>query len=299
MPDVTLTDVTLREHGQNVPAEGLDTFTPRARADLAHALRDAGFTRLEVMSCVDPRVAPAMARHTLEELLDLMGPMEGVEIVTLVPNVRGYEVFGELGLARLGHTVGVFHSAMDEHNVANLGRTVAQTVQQLDEIGWRAESDGVRLCSYVSAAFGYDDGTRIVTVDDDTLADHVRHLFDIGSVQVTLSDLQGLADGDETARVWDQLLNLDGGRFADRLGYHPHHAIPARSIDLVEAAYRAGVRRFDASLGAAGGCVTGAPGNAPTEDLVTRFDELGVDCGVEGKGTLTPLRLFLQKGVKV
>jgi hydroxymethylglutaryl-CoA lyase len=281
MPAVTLTDVTLREHGQNVPADGLDTFTPHARADLAHALGDAGFRRLEVMSCVNPRVAPAMARDQLEELLELLGPMDGVEIVTLIPNIHGYEVFAEMGLITAGHTVGVFHSAMDEHNVANLGKTVAQTVVVLDEIGRRANEEGVRLSSYVSAAFGFAHGGRVVEVAHDTLADQVRHLFDIGSVQVTLSDLQGLANDDETSRVWDRVLNLDGGAFADRLGYHPHHGVPARAVDRVVAAYRAGVRRFDSSLGAAGGCVTGAPGNAPTEGVVERFAEMGVDCGVE------------------
>jgi len=281
MPTVTLTDVTLREHGQNVPAAGLAAFSPRARADHARALHDAGFTRLEVMSCVDPKVAPAMARGQLEELLDLMGPVDGVEIVTLVPNIRGYEVFAELGLLTAGHTVGVFHSAMDEHNVANLGKTVAQTLVQLDEIGRRAHDENVRLCSYVSAAFGFAHGGRIVEVAHDTLADQVRHLFDLGSVQVTLSDLQGLADEDETSRVWDRVLNLDGGRLADRLSYHPHHTDPSKAVDRIEAAYRAGVRRFDSSLGAVGGCVTGAPGNAPTEGVVARFAELGVDCGVD------------------
>ncbi len=283
MTDVILTDVTLREHGQNVPADGLATFSPQARAGLAHALRDAGFRRLEVMSCVNPKVAPAMARDQLDELLALLGPMDGVEIVTLVPNIRGYEVFAELGLVTAGHTVGVFHSAMDEHNVANLGKTVAKTVVQLEEIARRAHQEQCRLCSYVSAAFGFAHGGRIVEVAPSTLADQIRHLFDIGSVQVTLSDLQGLADDDETSRVWDRVLNLDGGTFADRLGYHPHHAVPTRAVDLVEAAYRAGVRRFDASLGAAGGCVTGAPGNAPTEGVVERFGELGVDCGVDGR----------------
>lgn len=280
MTAVTLTDVTLREHGQNVPADGLAAFSPRTRAGLAHALRGAGFPRLEVMSCVNPRVAPAMARDQLDELLDLMGPMEGVEIVTLVPNVRGYEVFVEMELGRRNHTVGVFHSAMDEHNVANLGKPVAQTVAQLDAIGLRTAADGERLCSYVSAAFGFAHRGRTVEVPPQVLADQVRHLFDIGSVQVTLSDLQGLADEDETSRVWDQVLNLDGGAFAERLSYHPHHASPTRAVDLVEAAYRAGVRRFDASLGAAGGCVTGAPGNAPTEGVVARFEALGVDCGI-------------------
>jgi hydroxymethylglutaryl-CoA lyase len=294
MPSVILTDVTLREHGQNVPVEGLATFTPRARADLAHALRDAGFARLELMSCVNPKVAPAMARGQLEELLALLGPMDSVEIVTLVPNLHGYEVFAEMGLVTAGHTVGVFHSAMDEHNVANLGKTVAQTVTQLEEIARRADEEGARLCSYVSAAFGFAHEGRIVEVAPTTLADQIRHLFDMGSVQVTLSDLQGIADRDQTSRVWDRVLNLDGGAFADRLGYHPHHAVPAAAVDLIEAAHRAGVRRFDSSLGAAGGCVTGAPGNAPTEGVVERFAEMGVDPGVDA-ATVRKLALDWRK----
>jgi hydroxymethylglutaryl-CoA lyase len=50
------------------------------------------------------------------------------------------------------------------------------------------------------------------------------------------------------------------------------------------AAYRAGIRRFDASLGGTGGCITGAPGNQPTERLVEIFHAEGVTTGIdEGK----------------
>ena len=283
LPDVFVTDVTLREHGQNVPAEGLDTFSPEARASFAHALRDAGVRRMEVLSCVSPRVAPAMARDQLQQVLAAMGPMSGVEIVTLVPNLRGYEAFLGLGLGPdgLGHTVGVFHSAMDEHNLPNLGRTVSETVGELRRIASRAASDGVRLSSYVSAAFGYAHRDGLVPVPIATLCDQVRRQFDMGSVMVTLSDLQGLADDEFTARIWDLLLNMEGGAFADRLGYHPHHARPDRAVARIETAYRAGVRHFDTSVRAVGGCVTGAPGNAPTEGVLTRLDALGARTGID------------------
>ena len=279
---VRITDVTLREHGQNVPAEGLASFSPGARISLAHALRDAGVRRMEVLSCVHPRVAPAMARDQLAAVAAGMGTMEGVEVVTLVPNLRGYASFLDLGLGPSGldHTIGVFHSAMDEHNLANLGRTVDETLAELQGLARRCAIDGVRLSSYVSAAFGYQDRGRLIGIADDRLLDQVRTLFDMGSVQVTLSDLQGLADEDETARIWDRVLNLDSGGHADRLGYHPHHTDPSRAVDLVEAAYRAGVRSFDASLRGTGGCVTGAPGNAPTEPVLERFDQLGVATGI-------------------
>ncbi len=284
MPSVLLTDVTLREHGQNVPAQDLVHFTPPERARLALALRDTGFRRLEVLSCVHPRVAPAMARDQLVGVLEALGRPRGLELVTLVPNGRGYDAFADLGLGPggYGHTVGVFHSAMDAHNLANVGRPLADTVAIVERIAHRAALDGVRLTAYVSAAFGFvDDGGGRHPVSLATLQDQVRRHFDLGAEQVTLSDLQGLADPDETARVWDAVLALEGGAFAAQLGYHPHHADPGRAVDLVEAAYRAGVRCFDASLAAAGGCVTGAPGNAPTEGVLARLDALGADTGID------------------
>jgi hydroxymethylglutaryl-CoA lyase len=48
------------------------------------------------------------------------------------------------------------------------------------------------------------------------------------------------------------------------------------------AAYQAGVRVFDASVGGIGGCPTaiGAMGNIATEDLVNMMEEMGVPTGV-------------------
>jgi len=40
---VTITDVTLREYGQNIPASYLYIFTPEIRAKIALRLIDAGF----------------------------------------------------------------------------------------------------------------------------------------------------------------------------------------------------------------------------------------------------------------
>jgi isopropylmalate/homocitrate/citramalate synthase len=170
---------------------------------------------------------------------------------------------------------------MDEHNIANLGWTVGESVASIAEIAGRAAADGVRLSAYVSAAFGYRHEGRFVPVADEQLADQVRRLFDLGACMVTLSDLQGLADPHETARVWDRVLGLDGGAHAGQLGYHPHHVDPHQAVERVEAAYGVGVRCFDASLRAAGGCITGAPGNAPTEQVLRRLHRLGARTGID------------------
>lgn len=274
-----------------MPADGLVRFTAGERARLALALRDAGFRRLEVLSCVHPRVAPAMARDQLDAVLETLGRPPDLEVVTLVPNERGYDTFSELrlGPGGYGHTVGVFHSAMDAHNLANVGRSVADTVAMIERVARRAALEGVRMTAYVSAAFGFvDEGGGRHPVSLSILEDQVRRHFDLGVAMVTLSDLQGLADPDQTARIWDAVLELQGGAYASQLGYHPHHTDPGRAVDLVEAAFRAGVRCFDASLSAAGGCVTGAPGNAPTEGVLARLEALGADTGIDS-GTVAGL----------
>jgi isopropylmalate/homocitrate/citramalate synthase len=282
-PEVLVTDVTLREHGQNVPTSELARFTPSSRAEFALALRDAGFVRIELLSCVSPKVAPAMGLEQLAAVVRALGRLDGVEVVTLVPNVRGYEAFRQLGLGSDGlqHTVGLFHSAVEQHNLVNLRVSIDESVRGMREVARRALSDGTPVSAYVAAAFGYREAGRTFRVSHRELADRVRRCFDMGARLVTLSDLQGLADEQETRRLWERVLALDGGAYASRLGYHAHHVEPQRAVDLVEAAFRAGVRCFDTSLLATGGCVTGAPGNAPTQGVLERFHQLHAHTGVD------------------
>ncbi|MBS2021447.1 MAG: hypothetical protein JST92_03500, partial [Deltaproteobacteria bacterium] len=48
-------------------------------------------------------------------------------------------------------------------------------------------------------------------------------------------------------------------------------------------AHELGARTFDTSVGGTGGCpyAPGAAGNLATEDLVSMFTEMGLDCGVD------------------
>ena len=107
---VTITDVTLREFGQNVPSGYLHIFNPRIRAEIVKDIVDAGFRRIEVFSFVNPTLAPAMEPALLNELIRYIKDVSGVEFITLVPNWKGYERFLSMGLGPdgLDHTIGVF-----------------------------------------------------------------------------------------------------------------------------------------------------------------------------------------------
>ncbi len=296
-PTVEVSDVTLREHGQTVTEEGLETFTVQQRVQTARALVEAGFKRLELVSCVSPRVAPAMDTSLLEAVTQGVGQPPGVRIVTLVPNHHGFDTFQRLGLGRdgLNHSAGLFLSAVEEHNRANLSRPIAETFAGYAALAQQMRRKDTELIAYVSAAFGYRPRPmdKVLRVSDDALFDHIMRFFELGAVTVTLSDLQGVAGPARTEDTLAALLERLGDEYGPRIGYHPHHLDPDAGLALVGVAYDVGIRRFDASLGATGGCVTGAPGNVPTEGVLALLEDRGAHTGIDRAAVLDAAEAFV------
>jgi len=281
---VTITDVTLREYGQNIPAEYLHIFTPEIRVEIAFQLIDAGMRNIEILSCVHPRVSPAMNEEALQKITQDLGRINEVNLITLVPNRAGYNTFLELGLGpdSYNHTMGVFFSAIEAHNIANLGRPLKETIEEYKQIMKDAFSHNIRIAGYISAAFGYFEPENGVLIkpDLDEVNNYIDLLLDLGVDTVTLSDLQGVATEERTREIFETILNRRAGSEVNKLGYHPHNISPDAAIANTKIAYNLGIRRFDSSLGGTGGCVTGAPGNQPTEMLVDFFNSLGIQTGL-------------------
>ena len=63
------------------------------------------------------------------------------------------------------------------------------------------------------------------------------------------------------------------------------------------AAYQAGVRIFDASLGGLGGCpfAPKATGNIATEDLVYMMERSGIDTGIELEAAIAANHWFAER----
>jgi len=284
---VTITDVTLREYGQNIPAEYLNIFTPEITVEIALQLIDAGMRNIEILSCVHPRVSPAMNKEALQKITQDLGRINEVNLITLVPNRAGYNTFLELGLGpdSYNHTMGVFFSAIEAHNIANLGRPLKETIEEYKKIIRDASSHNIRIIGYISAAFGYFEPENGVLIkpDIDEVNHYINLLLDLGVDTVTLSDLQGIANEERTREIFETILNKRAGSDTDKLGYHPHHVSGEAAIANSKSAYDLGIRRFDSSLGGTGGCVTGAPGNQPTEMLVDFFNESEIETSVDEK----------------
>jgi hydroxymethylglutaryl-CoA lyase len=295
---VIITDVTLREYGQNIPAQYLHIFTPEIRVEIALRLIEAGMKHVEILSCVHPRVCPAMNPESLQKITQDLGRINKVQLITLVPNRAGYNMFLGLGLGpdRYNHSMGIFFSAIEAHNIANLGRPLQETIEEYKKIIRDASYHNIRIVGYISAAFGYfgPENGIFIKADIDEVNDYISMLLDLGVGTVTLSDLQGVANKERTKEIFETILKKRAGRDIDKLGYHPHHVSGEAAIANTKIAYDLGIRRFDSSLGGTGGCITGAPGNQPTEMLVDFFTSLGIQTGVD-KTKIAALKKMVQE----
>ena len=258
-----MAEVTIREVG---PRDGLQAEEPLAldaRVELIRGLLDAGVTTIEAASFVSPKAVPAMAGAA--DVLAALGPLPGVTVFALVPNVKGAELGAAAGIDHFTVTV----SASATYNEKNVHMTIDESVNEVSAIR-SALGDEPFVDAVVSCAFGspYEGD-----LDPDDVADLGSRLLDAGANALTYADTTGMA----TPRRIADLIDVTGAR----VGLHLHET---RGTALVNAyaALELGVRNFDTSIGGLGGSpfAAGAGGNLATEDFVHLLDDLGVTTGI-------------------
>jgi hydroxymethylglutaryl-CoA lyase len=255
------------------PRDGLQSEAPVALADrvrLVDALSATGVRRIEVASFVRADAVPAMAGA--EELMAAITRRPGVTYTALAPNRRGAERALAAGADELEAVV----SASETHNRRNLGRSVDETLGEIEGIVAVAHAAGGPVEAAVATAFGcpYEGD-----VAPERVADLARRLRDLGADDLYLGDTTGMATPRRIDEVLDALAGVDIDPAAVRLHLHD-----TRGTGLANAyaALARGVTRFDASVGGLGGCpYPGASGNVATEDLVHMLEDLGVATGVD------------------
>ncbi|CDY75204.1 Hydroxymethylglutaryl-CoA lyase [Caballeronia glathei] len=256
------------------PRDGLQIEQKWVETDDKIALIDnlsaCGFTRIEAGSFVSPKAIPALRDG--DEVFHRIGRRPGVIYVALIPNVKG----AERALAAHADELNLVMSASETHNRANMRMSCEQSLAGFGDIVRLVAGSGASLNATVATAFGCPFEGRI---DEDRVASIVDTYREMGMQGITLADTTGMANPRQVARIVERVL----GRIpAEALTLHFHNT---RGLGLanVLAAYEAGARRFDASLGGLGGCpfAPGASGNICTEDLVAMCEELSIPTGID------------------
>lgn len=254
--------VRIREVG---PRDGLQAERPVDVADrirLVDLLSASGLPEIEAVSFVSPRAVPAMAGA--DAVLAAITRSPHISYIALVPNVRG----AEMALAADVDGLNVTISASATYNERNVRRTIAESLDDIAAIARIA--GGLWVDVTISCAFGSPYEGDIAPSEVSALC---RNVLDRGATSITLADTTGMA----TPRRIDDVLTACG----TDIRLHLHET---RGTGLVNAyaAWQAGVRGFDTSVGGLGGSpfAHGAGGNLATEGLVALFDDLGVETGI-------------------
>lgn len=244
-------------------------FVPtEQKIELINALSRTGLAKIEVTSFTSPKAIPNLA--DAEAVMSQIDRVAGVVYAVLVPNVRGCERALACGVDEIN----LFMSASPTHNLANLRMTQEQSIAQFEQVVRYAEGRAAINAS-LSTAFGCPfDGE----VPERLVLDLVQRYLDMGITAVSLCDTTGMANPAQVQRLCSQVRE----RWPDLVLTAHFHDTRAMGLANVLAALRAGIDRFDASLGGLGGCpfAPGASGNVCTEDMVHMLEAMGYDTGV-------------------
>ena len=158
----------------------------------------------------------------------------------------------------------------------NTHKTIAQSIVTLQEILGVAHTADKEVVAYLSMGFGnpYGDPWNVNIVGEWT-----QKLANMGVKILSLSDTVGSSTPDVIEYLFSNLIPA----FPDiEFGAHLH-TVPDKWHEKIDAAYKAGCRRFDGAIQGFGGCPMAKDeltGNMPTEKMLSYFTAAKADAGL-------------------
>jgi len=262
--------ISLREVG---PRDGLQNEAPvptESKVELIDALSRTGVRRIEAVSFVHPKAIPQMA--DADEVWKHITRSDDVRYSALVPNLRGAQRALDAGVTEIEVVV----SASDTHNLKNVNRTTAESLDDIAALIDLVHAQGRPVQVIVATAWGcpYEGDVPVERV----LATADRAVRD-GADGISFGDTTGMATPSRVTRL------VGGFRAAHPdMGLNLHfHNTRGAGLANVLAALELGVSDFDASVGGLGGCpyAPGATGNVASEELVHMVEDMGVATGID------------------
>jgi hydroxymethylglutaryl-CoA lyase len=265
---VRVVDVTARDGLQNEPKP----VSTRDKLTLIEKLVDAGVTHIQATSFVHPKWVPQMA--DAEGVAAGLGKFSGVTFSALVPNIRGYERAVAAGIRHLEFVI----AASETFNRKNLNRSMAESLQLLEQATRLAERDGVVLRVGFSTCFHCPFEGRI---SSQAVLKAARAAREIAPWHIAICDTDGMAFPNHVKETVGLLLS-DLKMKADEIVLHFHDTY-GRGLANTLAGLEVGIREFDSCIAGLGGCpyCPGASGNLATEDLVDFLEGMGYDTGID------------------
>ena len=234
------------------------------KADYLRTLVAAGFKYIDAVSFVGRALVPQMADAEL--VLEYLDPPDDVEITGLVWDVKGAERAIKSGSIQ---TLAFPYSLSPAFLQREQNHSLEEALDLLEEVGTLAYKAGLDLVANVSMAFGNPLG------DDWSIEEAVNAvdlLVEGGVTQITLDDTAGRAT---PKLIGDLFSDVSAVHDEVEIGLHLRSQ-PRDAAIRIRAAYEAGCRRFNATMGGFDSTENFAP-TIPTESLLTELRRLDAE----------------------
>ncbi len=241
--------------------QGWETFIPTIeKANYLNVLLKVGFDVLDFGSFVSAKAIPQLAdTKDVIPLLDMSNTQ--TKLLAIIANTRGAQdavQFDEISY------LGFPFSISETFQLRNTNKTIAQSLEQVEEMQNLCVQRGKELVIYISMGFGNPYG-------DDYSADvaikWVGRLAQLGIKTIAMSDTVGVAEPANITHIFKHLIP----EFKDvHIGAH-FHSTPNKWEEKIKAAYDAGCLRYDSAMKGIGGCPMAEDvlvGNIATENIV-------------------------------
>jgi hydroxymethylglutaryl-CoA lyase len=270
--------------------QGIPNFIPtETKVRIINLLLQVGFDTVEAGSFVSEEAIPQMS-DTAEVLksLDVTGTKS--RIMVLVGNKRGgVEAGKRRSVDDILYPFSVSPSFLKRNLNSDLDKAKG-TILDLMEI---CELHKKHLIVYLTMAFGNPYGDRW---DPGIVEEWAGYLYELGHKVIPLSDILGTVMPERITQVYSRLIKT----FPEvEFGIHLHSR-PGEEYDKIDAAWKAGVRRFDSVTGGFGGCPMADDhlvGNLDTFALVDYCEKNGIEHGLD-TGALQIAREAMAKSME-
>lgn len=253
--------------------QGIKPFIPtKEKVRYIQSLLGCGFDTIDFGSFVSPKAIPQMT-DTAEVLAHLDLSRTKSKLLAIVANVRGAsDAVTHPEIDYLGFPF----SISENFQMRNTHKTITESIASLQEIFNIADAANKEVVTYISMGFGnpYGDPWNV-----DVVGEWTEKLSRMGAKILSLSDTVGSSDPKTIDYLFSHLIPKYP---AIEFGAHLH-TTPSKWHEKVNAAYKAGCRRFDGAVQGFGGCPMAKDeltGNMPTEKMLSYFTEQKADTGV-------------------
>lgn len=250
--------------------QGIKAFIPTERKiSYIQSLLRIGYDTIDFGSFVSPKAIPQM-QDTAEVLAGLDLSKTESKLLAIIANTQGAQAAAQHAEIRY---LGYPFSISENFQMRNTHKTIAESIVTLQEILNIADASNKEVVAYLSMGFGnpYGDPWNVEIVGEWT-----EKLASMGVKILSLSDTVGSSTPDVIDYLFSNLIpkypNIEFGAHL--------HTTPDKWFEKIDAAYKAGCKRFDGAIQGFGGCPMAKDdltGNMPTERMLSYFTTVKAD----------------------